>query len=160
MHPFSPPRKLLSAASCSSIRLGCVFPHRLPGSSGRVAIPHRALSPLEFVRLCRAVPGNKFIVVTEARAAGPGGQVGCGCERAQRPRGTGWAPGYRFCRTVTNSLRRSRSTSAACQRAFISVACACQLFCSGESENLGQSGGQRSCEGQRQTYPHTAAEGR
>lgn len=44
---------------------------------------------------------------------------------------------YRFCRTVTNSLRRSRSTSAACQRAFISAACACQPFCSGESENLG-----------------------
>lgn len=44
---------------------------------------------------------------------------------------------YRFCRTVTNSLRRSRSTSAACHRAFISAACACQPFCSGESKNLG-----------------------
>lgn len=50
---------------------------------------------------------------------------------------------YRFCRTVTNSVSRSRSTSVACQRALNSVTCACQPFCSGESENLGTKVGGR-----------------
>lgn len=50
---------------------------------------------------------------------------------------------YRFCRTVTNSVSRSRSTSVACQRALNSATWACQPFCSGESENLGVSVGGR-----------------
>lgn len=69
---------------------------------------------------------------------------------------------YRFCSTVTNSLSRSRSTSAACQSAFISAACACQPFCSGESENLGpewRAEGKGHVKFKDIAYPHTMAGG-
>ena len=70
-------------------------------------------------------------------------QEGCPWVRlptTSRPGPTRVVPGsrrYRFCRTVTNSVSRSRSTSAACQRALNSVTCVCQPFWSGESKNLG-----------------------
>ena len=65
---------------------------------------------------------------------------GSGCPPPARLGQRRCVPGsrhYRFCRTVTNSVSRSRSTSAACQRALNSVTCVCQPFCSGESKNLG-----------------------
>lgn len=90
----------------------------------------------------RAVPENKSYPDDRTQSYGPwrGTRVVIVREPSPHPQAEeSWlgAMCYRFCSTVTNSLSRSRSTSAACQRAFISAACACQPFCSGESENLG-----------------------
>lgn len=111
------------------------------GSSGRMGYTCQSLISSNLPN-CAGLPENTSYPDDRTQSCGPWRGTRVVIVREPSPHQQAedcWlgAMCYRFCSTVTNSLSRSRSTSAACQRAFISAACACQPFCSGESENLG-----------------------